>query len=288
KSVSNSFTVLNPPIATFSSNASAFNCAPFQLMVSNTSQFADKFSWFIDGVLVSTDRNPQNLILDKPNSTYTLKLIVENTLGCLTDTLTEKIYLAPMPIVSFTVLPSKTLKIPNYTFRFQNNTSGAVSSYKWTFGDGITSTEVNPSHTYKKIGQYTVTLISFNQEGCSDTLSQFVEIQTVPGYLYVPNAFEPASQTYELKTFKPKGSGIESYRMQIFNKWGMLVWETTLIDSDGSPVEGWDGMMNGVPAPPDVYVWSIDAKFINQTLWPGMRYQSSDKPKTTGSIHLIR
>ena len=34
----------------------------------------------------------------------------------------------------------------------------------------------------------------------------------------VPNAFEPGSQTYELKTFKPKGSGIESYHLKIFNK----------------------------------------------------------------------
>jgi len=62
----------------------------------------------------------------------------------------------------------------------------------------------------------------------------------------------------------------------------------TLFLSIGTPIEGWDGMMNGVPAPPDVYVWTIDAQFINQTVWPGMRYKSSDKPKTVGTIHLIK
>lgn len=281
-------TILPPPIAAFATNAAAFNCAPFHLVVQNNSQFANKYSWYIDGVLVSTDANPTNLWLYGSNTGVSIRLVVENTLGC-TAAAAEKVeQLYPRPAADFLVLPSNIIKIPNYTFSFQNNTSGAVTAYKWTFGDGTSSTEINPTHTYKMIGQYPVSLIAFNQEGCSDTVSYQVEVQTVPGYLYVPNAFEPASQTYELKTFKPKGSGIEKYRMQIFNKWGMLVWETTALDSDGSPIEGWDGMMNGVPAPPDVYVWSIDAKFINQTVWSGMKYKTSDKPKTTGSIHLIR
>jgi PKD repeat protein len=288
KSVSQSYTVLNPPIATFSSNASAFNCAPFHLIVSNTSQFANKYSWYVDGVLVSTQATPLNLWLYASNKSVTVRLVAENTAGCASTSVEQTIQMYPRPEANFLVLPSQIIKIPNYTFRFQNTTSGAVTSYKWSFGDGNTSTEVNPSHTYKLIGQYQVSLIAFNQEGCSDTLTRQVEVQTVPGYLYVPNAFEPASQTYELKTFKPKGSGIESYHLRIFNKWGFLIWESTMLDSDGSPLEGWDGLMNGLPAPPDVYVWTIDAKFINQTVWPGMRYKSSDKPKAVGSIHLIR
>jgi PKD repeat protein len=288
KSVSQSYTVLNPPIATFSSNASAFNCAPFHLIVSNTSQFANKYSWYVDGVLVSTQATPLNLWLYASNKVVTVRLVAENTAGCASASVEQTVQMYPRPTANFVVLPSQIIKIPNYTFRFQNTTSGAVTSYKWTFGDGNSSTEANPTHTYKMIGQYQVNLIAFNQEGCSDTLSRQVEVQTVPGYLFVPNAFEPGSQTYELKTFKPKGSGIESYHLKIFNKWGYLVWETTTIDSNGSPVEGWDGMMNGVPAPPDVYVWTIEAKFINQTVWPGMRYKSSDKPKTVGSIHLIK
>jgi PKD repeat protein len=256
--------------------------------VSNTSQFANKYSWYVDGVLVSTQATPLNLWLYASNKAVTVRLVAENTAGCASASVEQTVQMYPRPTANFVVLPSQIIKIPNYTFRFQNTTSGAVTSYKWTFGDGNSSTEANPTHTYKMIGQYQVNLIAFNQEGCSDTLSRQVEVQTVPGYLFVPNAFEPGSQTYELKTFKPKGSGIESYHLKIFNKWGYLVWETTTIDSNGSPVEGWDGMMNGVPAPPDVYVWTIEAKFINQTVWPGMRYKSSDKPKTVGSIHLIK
>lgn len=40
---------------------------------------------------------------------------------------------------------------------FENNSEKAVS-YLWDFGDGTTSTEANPSHTYKSSGIYTVTL----------------------------------------------------------------------------------------------------------------------------------
>lgn len=43
------------------------------------------------------------------------------------------------------------------TIRFTNRSTG-VSSYKWDFGDGSTSTEKNPVHKYSKIGKYVVTL----------------------------------------------------------------------------------------------------------------------------------
>jgi PKD repeat protein len=202
KSVSKSYTVLNPPIATFSSNASASNCAPFNLIVSNTSQFANKYSWYVDDVLVSTHETSLNLWLYATNRAVKVRLVAENTEGCASASVEQTVQMSPRPITNFVVLPSQIIKIPNYTFSFQNTTSGAVKYYKWSFGDGTTSTEVSPTHTYKMIGQYQVNLIAINKEGCSDTLSRQVEVLTVPGYLYVPNAFEPSSQTYELKTFK--------------------------------------------------------------------------------------
>ncbi|MES2630081.1 MAG: PKD domain-containing protein, partial [Bacteroidota bacterium] len=63
---------------------------------------------------------------------------------------------------------------------FSDSTKNAVSTYKWTFGDGGTSTDKSPSHSYTAAGTYSVQLIACNGSGC-DTLSKNVVITGVGG-----------------------------------------------------------------------------------------------------------
>ncbi|MEM7372632.1 MAG: reprolysin-like metallopeptidase [Bacteroidota bacterium] len=63
---------------------------------------------------------------------------------------------------------------------FQNTSSNG--SYLWTFGDGNTSTDMAPTHTFGDTGVYTVSLIVDPQNGCSaDTLSQQITIRPSTG-----------------------------------------------------------------------------------------------------------
>ncbi len=55
----------------------------------------------------------------------------------------------------------------NENIDFTNNSTNAVS-YVWNFGDGSSSTEENPSHSYAANGEYVVTLESVNAAGCTD------------------------------------------------------------------------------------------------------------------------
>lgn len=57
-----------------------------------------------------------------------------------------------------------------------SNTSAAATSYLWDFGDGLTSTFANPSHTYSTAGIYNVCLIATGNGGCADTLCQVVDL----------------------------------------------------------------------------------------------------------------
>ena len=76
------------------------------------------------------------------------------------------------PIASFTYEISGT----NYLqVTFENNSQNATS-YSWAFGDGQTSTEANPTHTYAEADDYTVTLTATNSAG--DTHS-FVQVITI-------------------------------------------------------------------------------------------------------------
>lgn len=54
---------------------------------------------------------------------------------------------------------------------FTNTTTGNVTGYLWTFGDGTYSTEANPVHTYAGAGTYNVTLIAYNGPNLSDAFS---------------------------------------------------------------------------------------------------------------------
>ncbi len=60
---------------------------------------------------------------------------------------------------------------------FVNGSSTNSTSYQWSFGDGTTSTMMNPSHTYAGTGNYLVELIVTSADGCSDTTTQVVSVQ---------------------------------------------------------------------------------------------------------------
>lgn len=74
-----------------------------------------------------------------------------------------------------------TVSISELTAQF-TNTSLNADSYSWDFGDGATSTEENPSHTYASEGTYTVTL-SVSAPGETDEITQEVTVTSTPKVL---------------------------------------------------------------------------------------------------------
>jgi uncharacterized repeat protein (TIGR01451 family) len=79
----------------------------------------------------------------------------------------------PSPVVGFT---SNSPVRANTTAIFTNTSTGATSYY-WDFGDGIgASTAVSPTYVYTSTGAYVVTLIAYNDEGCSNTYTDTVTV----------------------------------------------------------------------------------------------------------------
>jgi hypothetical protein len=75
--------------------------------------------------------------------------------------------------------------------------------------------------------------------------------------------------------------------LQIFNTWGTLLFESTELDYAGSPKVGWDGTYEGKPCQQDVYVWKINATFINGSIWQGKVY-ADGQIKPTGTVTLVK
>ncbi|SEA22246.1 PKD domain-containing protein [Pedobacter hartonius] len=280
-----SVTVLPQPVTAFSADIT-LGCPGLPVQFRNTSRDGVAYQWDFGDGTNSNEFEPKH-IFTGAQEYYTISLTATNSLGCTaTTTLNQYIHIVPPPVAQFNVLPSTLISIPNYTFRFEDESTNRPTIWAWDFGDGTTSVLQSPSHTYPDTGKYVVTLRVSNQQGCFTSTFKTVTIVGVPGYLFVPNSFMPGSPTPELREFIAKGSGIKSWRMTVFNKWGQTLWETTQLN-EGRPVGGWDGTFNSVMQPQGVYFWKIDVEFINGSAWKGMTYDSS-APKKTGVIHLIR
>jgi PKD repeat protein len=191
------------------------------------------------------------------------------------------------PTAGFDYQINENTEPENGTVQFIN-TSVNSTSYLWNFGDDDTSTAVNPSHLFPDINSFEVLLIAYNQYGCKDSVLK--DIDVIKKSLYVPNAFAPEYSGPDnlVRVWMPAGMGLATYHAQVFDKWGELLWESTALTPDRQPAEGWDGSYQGKNCQQDVYVWKVQATFIDGTLWKGMSYPKEPERKTIGSVTLIR
>lgn len=79
----------------------------------------------------------------------------------------------PLPEVNFRTNP-EIVEVGKPVV-FENLTTKA-SSYMWDFGDGQTSTDINPSIIYDEKGTYTVTLLAFTDDNQSDSISKDIDV----------------------------------------------------------------------------------------------------------------
>lgn len=98
-------------------------------------------------------------------------------------------------LVALAALSCKKLPEPDFSFtpeenpeageevQFENKTLEA-SSYQWNFGDGGSSTEINPTHIYEEAGIFEVQLTAFNDAGdASRTASITINESTILGFV---------------------------------------------------------------------------------------------------------
>ena len=139
----------------------------------------------------STERNPVHTY-DQPGY-YTVSLTVTSRGG--SDTATKEDYIhatpPPPPIADFSGEPSSG-EAPLIT-QFLDKTVGDVTGWLWDFGDGQTSTEQNPSHTYRQPGDYTVSLKAIGRGGSdTETKTKYVHVVLPKAHVSIDIA-EPRS-----------------------------------------------------------------------------------------------
>jgi len=184
------------------------------------------------------------------NYNVTLKVVSDS--GCVSSsTLPNLVMVYPTPIADFNVTPSE-VDVTAPLIEVEDKSSGA-NSIKYIFDDGTTKNTPNFSHTFNTLDAKTVAIMQLvkNSYGCKDSVIKLIEIK--PAYaLYIPNAFTPNSDGLN-DGFKAQGVGISEFKMQVFDRWGALVFESNDINN------GWDGSIKGKgdaeSTKQEVYVW---------------------------------
>jgi gliding motility-associated-like protein len=176
------------------------------------------------------------------------------------------------------------------------NQSIRANTWSWDFGDGETAASENPTHLYKLEGTYIVMLVAGYDYGlkdidgdpltdpvnvtCYDT-TQHELVAKDGGFIKLPNAFTPGLSgstggvpgggTFN-DVFLPIARGVEEFEMDIFDRWGNLIFQS----KDRNI--GWDGYdRHGRLMPAGVYVYKLVLRL-------------SDGQRTTkvGDVTLIR
>lgn len=177
------------------------------------------------------------------NNGNQLSLIVTDSYGCLSN----PVILQPQVNhlnADFDTLPG--LGVGNVIF---NNTSQGADYYAWTIGN-YTSNNEHEEYAFTQIGEYEIELIASNDLGCTDTIT---DLFVIPALFWVPNVFTPNS--YEGNDlFYIDALGIKEYRLLVFDRWGLLMFESTN--------SAWDGtnQQNNLPVPEGTYFFIYTAE----------------------------
>jgi gliding motility-associated-like protein len=238
-------------------------CAPLKAQFSNYSQNALRYSWsFGDGG--SSDKADPSYIFDEPGTWFVTLTAwsADNQVSVYTDS----IRVNPVPDARFSmdVQGDPGNGQPVY---FYNYSRGA-ETYLWDFGDGTTSVQKEPDHNFTRKTVTDIRLLAISAQGCADTtILKDAFRQGEPVFIFPtafsPNTNGPGSGQYSKKNdendvFYPHVTEEpEEYQLRIFNRAGILIFETSDIHT------GWDGYYREMLMPQGVYVWKARAKFTD-------------------------
>jgi gliding motility-associated-like protein len=200
---------------------------------------------------------------------YLIKASFNDTTHHCSSGMTFTVTAHTQPQADFNWLPELPVEESDEVL-FSSSSDIKMTNWQWFFmNDSLKQVGEQARFLFQDPGVYPVTLIVTDEKGCADTLTKAVEV--FPDvHLYVPNAFSPNGDRIN-EVFLRIGRGISRYELQIFNRWGELIFTTTELQ------QGWDGSFKGKASPPDNYTWKISYHTIH-----------GERKELAGNVSLLR
>ncbi|HTA63581.1 MAG TPA: gliding motility-associated C-terminal domain-containing protein, partial [Bacteroidia bacterium] len=126
-----------------------------------------------------------------------------------------------------------------------------ITTYSWSFGNGSSSTAINPSNVFTGGATYQTTLTVVDNMLCKDTATMYIVVTDVPIIVIIPNIFTPNGDNIN-DVFSVDVTGTNNFDCKIYDRWGLLLHEWS--GANG----GWDGKAkNGVNCTDGTYFYLI-------------------------------
>lgn len=220
---------------------------------------SNPYSYSIDGVLFQPSPSLDGLTAGD----YTVT--VRDDRGCEVETPTATIGEPG----EFTVTAMIDNEVSNLGFPINLNATTNVGdagiNFVWSTPDSVVCNNC-PSFETIPPGSTTYTVVAVNSENCSATASVSVGV-SLDRPVYIPNAFSPNGDGLNDEffiPFTPAMTGIEE--LQVFDRWGSLVFENFNILEGEEISRGWDGEYNGTKLRYGVYIVVAKIRFVDNVL----------------------
>lgn len=189
---------------------------------------------------------------------YTVSIVSVSDTGCTySNTFTGLITVFDKPVADFNISPNPTT-IFETQIMLNNTSSTDVVAYSWSMPGASPNQsffeDVSIELPEGVVGNYNVTLTVTNANGCTDSVTKIAQVLS-DVILYAPNTFTPDGDEFNQTWFiHMDGIDIHQFDLQIFNRWGEVIWETK------DPKGAWDGTYLGKIVPNGQYTWILETK----------------------------
>lgn len=206
-----------------------------------------------------------------PTVTTTYTVTGANNLGCRnTDQVTVSVQSCNPPVANLSA--NDTVLCINDCVDFTDLSTNLPTSWTWYFNGAnpSSSTVQHPTNIcYNSVGSFDVALVVSNIHGTDsiyfpnylvvDSCVAPVPPVVVEPEVIIPNIFTPNADGLN-DLYLVDGKGILEVKMNIFNRWGQLIFETEQMKT------GWDGRTNsGIEVPSGTYYYVIEVTTTSKT-----------------------
>ena len=220
------------------------------------------YNWTVTGGTIASGQGTGTISVNWGPIPGKVCVNATSAFACSSDSSCCNVNLANSPSADFSYSGS------GLQYNFQDLSIGALAWDWGFFGKGDSSNLQNPSYMFTSNGMQTVCLSITNNFGCIDSVCKNFEVQE---YFVLPNIFTP-NDDGDNDYWYVKNSGMEKFRIEIYNRWGLKIYE-----SESAQIK-WDGRTNaGVELNDGTYYFILHAVSVTKKDY-----------STTGYIQLLK